>query len=297
MSSTDTTTATAGARLSGATRLGPTHLTVTDLDRSVDFYERSIGLRRHRRDAGVAALGAGGEDLLVLHEAPDARPAGRHAGLYHVALLHPSRLELARAAQRLAATRTAIQGASDHGISEAIYLADPDGNGLELAADRPRVEWPEHGGAAAMPPPQPLDVLGLMALVDGDEPTAAVDPATIVGHVHLHVAGVEEALRVYRDVLGFDVMNRFSNVAFVSAAGYHHHVGLNTWRGEGVPPVPADAVGMRHWTLVVDAADALAIAGRAAALGVATREAEGGSLLQDPSGNAVLVLAERAEAR
>ena len=297
MSSTDTTTAPAGGQLSNATRLGPTHLTVTDLDRSVDFYERSIGLRQHRRDDGVAALGGGGEDLLVLHEEPGARPAGRHAGLYHVALLHPSRLELARAAQRLAATRTPIEGASDHGISEAIYLSDPDGNGLELAADRPRAQWPEHGGAAAMPPPQPLDVLGLMALVDGDEPTASVDADTVVGHVHLHVRGVEEALRLYRDVLGFDVMNRFSNVAFVSAAGYHHHVGLNTWRGEGVPPVPAGAVGMRHWTLVVDPADAVAIAGRAADLGVPSREVDGGSMLQDPSGNAVLVVAERAEAR
>jgi catechol 2,3-dioxygenase len=296
MSTTDTSAAPAEGRLTSSTRLGPTHLTVTDLDRSIDFYERSIGLRLHRRDGDVAALGGGGEDLLVLHESPSARPAGRHAGLYHVALLHPSRLELARAAQRLADTRTPIQGASDHGISEAIYLADPDGNGLELAADRPRVEWPEHGGAAAMPPPQPLDVLGLLALVEDAEPTATVDVGTVVGHVHLHVAGVEEALRLYRDVIGLDVMNRFSNVAFVSAAGYHHHVGLNTWRGEGVPPVPADAVGMRHWTLVVDPADALAIAGRAAALGVTTRETDGGTMLHDPSGNAVLVLPARPEA-
>ena len=127
--------------LPAALRLGPVHLAVADLDRSIAFYEQSIGLRLHRRDDGVAALGAGAEDLVVLEHEPGARRAGRHAGLYHVALLHPSRLELARAAGRLVATRTPISGASDHGISEAIYLPDPDGNGIELAADRPRERW------------------------------------------------------------------------------------------------------------------------------------------------------------
>src|SRR5690348_7405012 len=129
--------------LGTATRMGAVQLTVSDLDRSVAWYERSRGLQVHRRDEGLAALGAGGEDLLVLREDPSARPAGRHAGLYHVAFLYPSREGLARAAQRLAVTRTPIEGASDHGISEAIYLPDPDGNGIELASDRPREAWPD----------------------------------------------------------------------------------------------------------------------------------------------------------
>jgi catechol 2,3-dioxygenase len=134
-----TRTATdSSARLPATLRLGPVHLTVSDLDRSVDFYESTIGLQVHRREAGAAAMGVGDEDLLVLYEEPDARRAGRHAGLYHYALLFPSREELARAALRLAATKTPIQGASDHGTHEAIYLPDPDGNGIELAADRPR---------------------------------------------------------------------------------------------------------------------------------------------------------------
>jgi catechol 2,3-dioxygenase len=120
--------------LSSSTRLGPVHLVVRDLERSSDFYADAIGLRTHRREDGVAALGAGAEDLLVLHEEPGAGPGGL-AGLYNFALLQPSRAELARAARRLAAARTAIQGASDHGFSEAIYLADPDGNGIELYAD------------------------------------------------------------------------------------------------------------------------------------------------------------------
>src|SRR5688500_16699699 len=127
-------------------RLGAAHLTVSDLDRSVGFYQDALGLRQHRRDDAVAALGTGGEDLLVLHEEPGARPAGRHAGLYHFALLYPTREELARAVQRLAVTRTPISGASDHGVSEAIYLPDPDGNGIELYADRPRDAWPPPGG-------------------------------------------------------------------------------------------------------------------------------------------------------
>src|SRR3712207_4944046 len=123
------------AKLSPTLQLGAVHLTVSELDRSVAFYENTIGLRLHRREGGVAAMGPDGGDLLVLHEERGARRAGRHAGLYHYALLFPSREELARAALRLAATKTPIQGASDHGTHEAIYLPDPDGNGIELAAD------------------------------------------------------------------------------------------------------------------------------------------------------------------
>src|SRR5262245_20696866 len=188
-------------RLAPETRLGAVELTVTDLDRSVSFYENAIGLRTHRRDEGTAALGAGGEDLLVLVEDPDARPAGRHAGLYHFALLHPSRLELARAAARLATTRTPIQGASDHGISEAIYLPDPDGNGIELAADRPKEQWPDlsvmSGG------PDPLDLNQLLESVVDEKLQASVDPETIVGHIHLHVGDLDASTRFYVDVVGF----------------------------------------------------------------------------------------------
>src|SRR5829696_7497833 len=149
------------SKLPATLRLGAVHLTVTDLDRSVALYEKAIGLRLHRREDSLAVMGAGEEDLLVLYEEPGARRAGRHAGLYHFALLFPSREELARAALRLAATKTPIQGASDHGTHEAIYLPDPDGNGIELAADRPREAWPqplEYAGG-----PYPLDLAGLLA--------------------------------------------------------------------------------------------------------------------------------------
>ncbi len=268
-------------------RLGPTQLTVTDLDRSVRFYEDAIGLVEQRREDGRAALGAGGEDLLVLVEQPQARRAGRHAGLYHVALLHPSRLELARAAQRLLVTRTPISGASDHGISEAIYLPDPDGNGLELAADRPRERWGDLSDPTTIGP-EPLDLADLLSMVEDESPHPQADPGLVVGHLHLHVGDVERGMLFYRDVLGFEPMTVFPSAAFLSAGGYHHHVAINTWRGEGVPPAPADAVGLRHWTVVIDAAALAALRARMEAAGLESKERDGGLLVRDPWDNAVL---------
>src|SRR5215210_8782756 len=175
MTETTSPGAAAAPTLPAALRLGAVHITVTDLDRSVGFYQDAIGLQLHSREGDVAAMGAGGEDLLVLHEAPEARAAGRHAGLYHFALLHPSRLELARAAQRLAATGTRISGASDHGISEAIYLPDPDGNGIELAADRGREHWGDLRDPKTIGP-RPLDMDSLLAMVEDEEPQRHADP-------------------------------------------------------------------------------------------------------------------------
>jgi catechol 2,3-dioxygenase len=287
-----TTSATTGERatLPASLRLGPVHLTVTDLERSIPFYERSIGLRLARRDGGVAALGAGGEDLLVLTEEPDARPAGRHAGLYHFALLHPSRHELARAAQRLIETRTPVTGASDHKISEAIYLPDPDGNGIELAADRSREHWGDLSDPTALGGPQPLDMVSLMAMVEGAEPLPHADPELRMGHVHLHVGDVEAALEFWRDLIGFEVMTRFPSAAFIAAGGYHHHLGLNTWRGEGVGPMPAGTVGMRHWTVVLDTADDVAaVRARLEAANAPVEEQPDGFLSRDPWNNAVVV--------
>jgi catechol 2,3-dioxygenase len=282
------------AALADATRLGKVHLTVTDLERSLAFYEHAIGLQVHGRDGAVAALGAGGEDLVVLHEDPAAKPAGRHGGLYHVALLYPTREELARVAIRLAVTRVPIQGASNHGTHEAIYLPDPDGNGLELAADFPREQWPDisspegYGGG-----PAPLDLDALLETIAGEDLASHAAPGLTVGHVHLHVGDLEEATRFYRDGLGFAVMTDLGTAVFVSAGGYHHHVGVNVWRGRGVPPVPTDAVGLRHWTLVVADADELAaVRERLRAIGAPVQQREGAVLAHDPSGTAVLVVVE-----
>jgi catechol 2,3-dioxygenase len=267
-------------------RLGAVHLTVSDLDRAVAYYQDAIGLRVHRRENGVAALGAGGEDVLVLTEEPGARPPGRHAGLYHFALLHPSREELARAVLRLAARRTPVDGASDHGVSEAIYLADPDGNGIELYADRPRDRWPPAEGSARVGIyTAALDVRGLVDAVAGEEPRPHADAGLAMGHMHLHVGDLQQSLGFYRDVVGFERMASLPSAAFVSAGGYHHHLGFNTWRGAGVPPAPPGTVGLRHWTVLLDdEADLAALRARLEAAGTPPGE---DFMVRDPSGNAV----------
>ncbi len=260
-----TATRTTPAVLPATLRLGAAHLTVSDLDRSVGFYQDALGLRQHRREDGVAALGAGAGDLLVLHEAPGARPAGRHAGLYHFALLFATREELARAVQRLAVTHTPISGASDHGVSEAIYLPDPDGNGIELYADRPRDAWPPPAGPGERVGmfTRALDVHDLLATVTGEEPVRHAGDGLRMGHMHLHVGDVEAARAFYADRLGFEVMTAYPGALFLAAGGYHHHLGVNTWRGEGVGPAPAGTVGLREWTLVLDEPSLAALRERA----------------------------------
>jgi catechol 2,3-dioxygenase len=280
-------------RLADATRVGAVHLTVTNLYRSISYYQDVIGLRLNGTEASPAAMGAGADDLVVLHEEPDARRAGRHAGLYHFALLFPTREELARVALRVATARAPIQGASNHGTHEAIYLADPDGNGIELAWDFPRERWPDisgPGGYGAGPAPLHLD--DLLAAAGDQAPPNQAGPGLQMGHVHLHVADLAEATAFYRDGLGFDVMTDLGSAVFVSAGGYHHHVGYNVWRGSGIPPVPDGVVGLRHWTLLVAGASEVAdVRARLTALGVPVEEHEAGLLARDPSGIAVRVIA------
>ena len=281
---------TAAPSLPAALRLGPVHLTVTDLDRSVAWYQEALGLRVHRHDAGEAHLGDGEATTLVLVEEPQARRPGRTAGLFHYALLFPTREELARAAVRLSLARTPIQGASDHGTHEAIYLADPDGNGIELAADRPRDRWPTPEEEFSGGGPRPLDFDSLLATIAGEAPAPQAAPGLRMGHVHLHVGDIGRGLAFYRDLIGFEVWWVMPSAAFVAAGGYHHHLGFNTWRGEGVPPAPAGTVGLREWTVELPAAaDVAAVRERLEAAGVAVEPAAGGFLVRDPWGIALRV--------
>jgi catechol 2,3-dioxygenase len=283
---------TTTARLPATIRLGPVELTVASLDRAVPWYESALGLRVHRREDGEAELGDGAETVVVLHEDPQARPAGRHAGLYHYALLYPSREELAWAVRRLAAARTPIQGMSDHGTHEAIYLPDPDGNGIELATDRPRDRWPDLREELSRGGPRPLDVDSLLAVVPDQAPPVRVADGLRVGHLHLHVGDIDEALAFYRDAIGFAEQMNMGSAAFLSAGGYHHHLGVNVWRGIGVGPPPEHTAGLERWTIELPGEDDVAaVRGRLSGAGIGTEDVPGGFLARDPWRTAVAVVA------
>jgi len=214
-----------------ATHIGAVHLTISDLGRSVRFYEAHLGFRLHRRDERTARMGAGDRDLLLLQQSDRAPRVRGTTGLYHFAILVPSRADLARSLRRLVETETVLQGAADHLVSEAIYLADEDGNGIEIYRDRARADWPFVNGQLQMGA-DPVDFEALLAEANGGG--GPLPRGTTIGHVHLHVSRLADAQRFYVDVLGFDLMQRYGPSAlFVSAGGYHHHVGLNTWAGVG----------------------------------------------------------------
>ncbi|HEY2150700.1 MAG TPA: VOC family protein [Vicinamibacterales bacterium] len=278
-----------------ATRIGAVHLTIASLDRSIRFYQSRLGFAVHRREKGTAWLGAAGQDLLVLTEEPGAARSHGTTGLYHFAILVPSRLDLARSLRRLVSTETAMQGAADHGVSEALYLADEDGNGIEIYRDRPRSEWPYADGRLHMGT-DPLDFQSLLdepgADRDGEEGLTA---PTVIGHVHLHVSHLEAAHRFYVDVLGMEPMQRYGPSAlFVSAGGYHHHVGLNTWAGVGAPPPPPGAIGLRYFEVAFgDTTVRESAVDRLQAAGIATASAEHGLSVRDPAGNTILLTSGR----
>jgi catechol 2,3-dioxygenase len=275
-----------------ATTIGSVHLTVADLDRSLRFYQEALGFQVRQRAGETARLGAGGpNDLLVLSERPGARPARRTTGLYHFAVLVPSRLELARSLRRLAETRTPLQGFSDHLVSEAIYLADPDGNGIEIYRDRPREEWPRRNGQIQMAT-DPLDLDGVLAELEHEtELWAGLRPETTIGHIHLHVADLAAAQAFYHGVLGFDLIQRLAGSAdFVSAGGYHHHIGYNTWAGVGAPPPPPDAAGLRFFVVrLPNDAELARAADRVRKAGLPLEQTEAGLLTRDPSQNGVVL--------
>ena len=273
-----------------ATRIGAVHLTISDLRRSVRFYETRLGFAVHRRDDRTAWLGAGADDLLILSQCESAPRVRGTTGLYHFAILVPSRLDLAHALRRLVATDTILQGAADHGVSEALYLADEDGIGIEIYRDRPRQDWPVIGGELRMGA-DPMDLDALLAEAGRARSGAGLPAGTVIGHVHLHVSRLDDAHGFYVGLLGFDLMQRYGPSAlFVAAGGYHHHIGLNTWAGVGAPPPPPGAIGLRHFVVQLPNQAALAaVADRVAAAGIVAESLEGGLLVRDPAKNAILI--------
>jgi catechol 2,3-dioxygenase len=254
------------AQLPSNAHIGRVRLRVGDLERSLRFYRDVLGLRVAREQGSSIALAPrsddrpsgsqpdGAHDLIVLEERPGIRrrPARPVAtGLYHVALLVPTRAELGLALLGLHRAQYPLRGMSDHAVSESLYLDDPDGNGLEIYADRPRSEWPVRDGVIQMTV-DPMDVQGVIAAAGTLSTSWRGLPAdTVVGHVHFTVADLERAVRFYRDVVGFDPMMRIPSLAAVSAGGYHHHINLNTWAGEGAPSDSEEVAGLAGWELRV----------------------------------------------
>ena len=279
------------AEIAPQTTMGPVELTVADLDRSLAYYGTVVGLASHGRGNGRASLGTRDRELLVLMEQPGAQPADGHTGLYHFALLVPQRADLARWLAHTARDGVELTGLSDHSVSEAIYLRDPDHHGIEIYADRPREVW--EGEVAERMTTLPLNVQSLMSeLRDPQGETFAGLPAgTVMGHVHLRVAAIEDTVAFYRDVLGMGLMASLGPyAAFLSAGGYHHHLGANTWESAGASPAPPGSATLSHYSVLLpDAAELERVLGRLRAAGVATEEHAEGTIVRDPSQNAVLL--------
>ncbi|MGA9402779.1 VOC family protein [Haladaptatus sp.] len=228
------------------TRVGRVALRVTDLDRTSRFYESVIGLERQRESGGIVVLGAGDRPLLELVDDPDASPrTAPETGLFHTAFLVPSRRDLADVLVRIE-EKWELSGASDHRVSEALYLTDPEGNGVEVYRDRPREEWPTDGDGHVEMDTLPLDIDELRTESTG---RGKAPPETVVGHVHLEVSSIPAAREFYAGTLGLRVRQEFGpSVLFLAADGYHHHVGVNTWNGRSEP---ATGRGLAWFELLV----------------------------------------------
>lgn len=273
--------------------VGAVSLTVSDPLQVTTFYEQVLGLRSVAAEEDRILLRAGDGPTLVELRGDRGAPARdpRAPGLFHLAVLVPDRTELAMALARMAANNWPLDGASDHLVSEALYLSDPEGNGIEIYRDRPRHEWPERDGSLAMAT-LPLDLENLLAELDHANQVDPEAPAgTTIGHVHLKVSDLHRAEQFYVGVLGFEVTVRaYPGALFVSAGGYHHHLGLNTWHSAGSSPAPPGTAGLRSFEVVLPSAEALdEVLGRVRRSGLDTESEAGGQLVRDPFGNGVLL--------
>ncbi len=277
-------------RLPGNIHISNLHLTIQSMQRSLSFYTDVIGMQLLSHENGSAYLGVGETPLLTLRENPAAHQVKGTSGLYHFAILVPDRKSLAHALRRILETNTPVQGFADHGVSEAIYLPDPDGNGIEIYRDRARDEWPRKADGELEMVTDPLDVNGLLGDLKSSTPVNKTLPsATKIGHMHLHVRDVNEAVAFYRDALGFNLIQRYgASAAFLAAGDYHHHLGVNTWAGIGAPPKPDDAVGLQEFTIRLPAeADLLMLKENLLSTELIFYEEDGDIWIDDPSGNRI----------
>ena len=283
-----------GFRLPDATRLGPVRLQVSDRERSVAYYQRVLGLREVDRDRDAVAMGPHGDDraLVWLHARAGARPVPRRGalGLFHFAILLPERAALGRFLQHLS-TLDAHVGMADHAVSEALYLSDPDGLGIEVYADRPRSTW-RHAARQLYMTTEPLDVTAVMKAGEG-RIWDGMPPGTVMGHVHLHVGDLDEGAAFYHRGLGFDqVVWDYPGALFLSAGGYHHHLGTNTWSSGA--PAAEDQARLLSWEIVVpQPADVDAAAHSLTSRGYAVDQTAEGARANDPWGTTVRIAGEQ----
>lgn len=240
------------SRLPDGTHIGYVHLLVRSMDKSLAFYRDLLGFSVASQKGATVELATSPmhSPQLLLTEQPRAAPRSRRLpGLFHVAIVFPDRKEAAGIFKRLRQAGYPFQGFADHGVSEALYLADPEGNGIELSADRPREQWPLRNGMLEMST-EPLDGEDLLACAT--DPEQSIHPDTRIGHIHLQVSDLHEAERFYCEILGFDVTQRsYPGALFVSAGGYHHHIGLNIWNSRGSSPAPENSLGLQSFGIMV----------------------------------------------
>ncbi len=284
-----------------ATLMGHVALTVANLENQIAFYTQVLGFKLHWQEGNRAGLGTGERELLRLTQEPNLKRYRGVTGLYHFAVLFPNQRELARAVARLFALKIENYP-TDHIMTKTTYLDDPEGNGIELYAESPEDgTWSLANGeyitrrkdGSLSSGREPLDVDALFRNLKQDDPLdQPVPPETRMGHVHLHVRNIEEAVDFYHGIIGFDVMGvaKAFRMAFVSAGGYHHHLGLNTWQGEGAPPPPADAAGLRYFTIELPSQEALnQVIERVDAAGISSSQTQDGLLFHDPSQTGVML--------
>jgi len=274
------------------TEVGHLSLAVANLERSIAFYTDAIGFALLQQDADGATLGAAGRPLLHLSEHADASPWPRdrtsYTGLYHFAILLPTRADLGLWLRHWLDFGYGLPGQGDHLVSEALYLEDPDGNGIEVYRDRPRDQWQFDQGQVRMAT-DPVDIKEVLAEAarSGNE-WNGLPEGTQIGHVHLQVGDIEGAERFYREVLGFDIMVSMPTALFMSAGGYHHHLGLNIWHSRGSGPAPEGTAGLRFFTLVLPSDEARrAVVSRVEAAGLPATQQGDDIIVQDPWQNTI----------
>ncbi len=271
------------------TFVGKLNLKVEDVKRSLTFYQEIVGLKVMEQTERTANLTADGKTVLLSIEQPEnvLPKQPRTTGLYHFALLLPSREDLGRILKHFLQVAYPLQGASDHSVSEAVYLADPDGNGIEIYADREPSSWSWNNGEVAMRT-EPLDAEAVLKAGEGDS-WRGIPVDTVVGHIHLHVSEFPKTEEFYVKGLGFEVVTRYGGQAlFISTGKYHHHIGLNTWAGVGAPQASPNSVGLESFTLMFPNEEKRErIIAQLKDIGASVTEEKGYFATSDPSGNRI----------